>query len=176
MAAAPAPLPGGDLAWPTAYADSPQAAASELADDFDMLGDWDARDQFVVEMGEKLPPMPDTLKRPECLVHGCMSTVHMIGRKRPGSADRLDILADSDAHLVRGLIGLLQHLFAGQKASDILAFDTPGFLRKIGLEGHLSMGRRSGLEGMINRIRIMARELQTTGHVPSDFAVAQVPA
>jgi cysteine desulfurase/selenocysteine lyase len=92
-------------------------------------------------------------------VRGCMSTVHLFGRKRPQSPDSLDFLADSDAAIVRGLIALLERIYAGQRAKDILAFDAEAFLKRLGLDQHLSMGRRNGLAGMIQRIRALATEL-----------------
>ena len=76
--------------------------------------------------------------------------------------DRLDFLADSDAALVRGLIGILQRVYAGQKARDVLAFDIEKFLHRIGLEDHLSMGRRNGLEGMIKKVRELATAIAAT--------------
>jgi cysteine desulfurase/selenocysteine lyase len=153
--ARPAPAPVVDeqhLRFPEPAAPSPQAAADELIEAFELLGDWEARDQYLLELGEKLPPMPDSLKTEANRVHGCMSTVHLHARKRPGPGDAIDFLADSDAHLVRGLIAILQRLFSGQSAAAILAFDTEKFLSQLGLDRHLSMGRRTGLAGMIRRI------------------------
>jgi cysteine desulfurase/selenocysteine lyase len=164
-AAAPAAL----TTWPEPFADSPAAAADELAETFEFLEDWEQRDSFILDLGDKLPPMPESLKAEACRVHGCMSTVHMLGRLRPGASDRLDLLADSDAHLVRGLIAVLQHLYSGQRAEEILQFDTEKFLRRIGLEQHLSMGRRNGLEGMIRRIRQMAKAIKDSGALPPEL-------
>lgn len=145
-----------DARYPAAVAASPQAVADELAEMFEFLGDWEARDQEIVHMGEKLLPMPVEFKTEETRVKGCMSTVHLVGRKQPGTADIFEFLADSDAHLVRGLIAILQRLFSGQRAAEVIAFDTESFLKRVGLDQHLSMGRRSGLAGMIQRIRSIA--------------------
>ena len=71
----------------------------------------------------------------------------------------LEFLADSDAELVRGLIALLEHLFSGQRAQDILAFDIEGFFRRLGLDQHLTLGRRNGLAAMVKRIRPQAAGL-----------------
>lgn len=160
------------LVWPEPFSESPTAAADEMADDLALFDGWEERDAFILELGEKIPPMPEQLKSEDCRVHGCMSTVHMVGRKRPGTADAVDILADSDAHLVRGLIALLQHVYSGQPADEILAFDFDEFLRRVGLDKHLSMGRRSGLEGMIKRIRLLAENIKETGKLPAEFTVA----
>jgi cysteine desulfurase/selenocysteine lyase len=151
---APSPPPShGPMRFPRAAAESPAAAAADLIELFDFLPDWDARMQEVVGMGENLMPMPADVRTEATRVHGCQSTVHLFGVRR---GDRLDFVADSDAALVKGLIGILQRVYAGQLAKEILAFDIETFLRRIGLEDHLSMGRRNGLEGMIKKIRELA--------------------
>jgi cysteine desulfurase/selenocysteine lyase len=147
------------LAWPDAVAESPDAAADELAELFDALGDRDSRNLYVLELGEKLLSMPSQLKSERTRVHGCMSVVHLYGRRKPGGDERLEFLADSDAHIVRGLIGLLQRLFSGQRARQILAFDVEGFFGRIGLEQFVTVQRRNGLAGMVQRIRSLANEM-----------------
>jgi cysteine desulfurase/selenocysteine lyase len=108
----------------------------------------------VEDLGEKILPVPEALKIEANRVHGCMSIVHLVGRKRPDG--HVDFVAYSDASIVRGLIALLERLFAGQRAKDILAFDVAGFLSRIGLEKFISLQRRIGLDGMIKRIRELA--------------------
>jgi cysteine desulfurase/selenocysteine lyase len=145
--------------YPEAAAVSPQAAADELIDLFDFLGDWNERYQQVIEMGGQLLPMPANLKIEANRVHGCQSTVHLFARKRPASEDRVDFIADSDADIVRGLIAILEKLFAGQSAREILAFDVEAFLKRLGLDQALTMGRRNGLASMIQRIRSFAQAI-----------------
>ncbi|MFM7149086.1 MAG: SufE family protein, partial [Gemmataceae bacterium] len=53
----------------------------------------------------------------------------------------------------RGLIGLLERLFSGQKAGDVLAFDVEGFFHKLGLDHHLSLNRRNGLAALVQRLK-----------------------
>ena len=80
--------------------------------------------------------------------------------RRDAAKERLDaFLADSDADLVRGLIGILQRVFSGQSARAILAFDVEEFFRKLGLDQHLTLGRRTGLAGMVQRIKAEASRL-----------------
>jgi cysteine desulfurase / selenocysteine lyase len=143
----------GNVAYPPASAATPTAAAQELIETFEMLGDPQQQMQFVIELGEKLPPMPAELKTEPNHVLGCMSLVHLAARRQPGSADTLEFLADSDAALVRGLIAILQQVYSGQSAGAVLEFDVVSFLRRLGLDQHLTTGRRNGLESMIKRIR-----------------------
>jgi cysteine desulfurase/selenocysteine lyase len=153
------PAPSKAAAWPEPAAASPQEAAAELIDTFDFLDDSHARYEYIIDLGKKLPPMPPEEKTEANRVRRCMSTVHITVRKRPGTADVLDFLADSDADIVRGLIALLQRVFSGQSARQILAFDVEEFFRKLGLDQHLSMGRRTGLDGMVQRIKAEASRL-----------------
>jgi cysteine desulfurase/selenocysteine lyase len=149
--------------FPDPVAPSPQAAADELIELFDLLGDWTDRYQQVIAMGEDLPAMPADLKVDLYRVRGCQSTVHLFARRRPGTDDGVDFLADSDADIVRGLIGILHRVYAGQSAREILSFDVESFLKRLGLEQHLSMGRRNGLASMIQRIRSYAQALVAPG-------------
>ena len=80
-------------------------------------------------------------------------------RQRPGTDGVVEFLADSNADLVRGLIALLERLFSGQKAEEIVAFDIEGFFRRVGLDQHLTLGRRNGLAAMVQRIRSYAASM-----------------
>jgi cysteine desulfurase/selenocysteine lyase len=71
----------------------------------------------------------------------------------------VEFLADSDADIVRGLLAVLQRVYCGQKARDILGFDVHGFFARLGLDQHLTMGRRNGLGEMVKRIRGFAAQV-----------------
>ncbi|MEY6432112.1 SufS family cysteine desulfurase [Thioalkalicoccus limnaeus] len=161
-AAGACPTSAEPLAYPAAVAESPQAAAEQIAELFEILPDWPMRYQQLLELGEQLPPMPPELKTPEHFVAGCQSQVHLALRVRPGSRDTIEFLADSDAALVRGLIALLQQLFSGQSAAAILAFDAVAFFNRIELDQHLSLTRRNGLAAMVQRLRQLAGEHATS--------------
>jgi cysteine desulfurase/selenocysteine lyase len=143
-------------AFPQAVASSPPKAADEIIEVFDFLESWTERYGYIIELGQKLLPMPDKFKTEENRVHGCQSTVFLTLRKRPGTKDIVEFLADSDADIVRGLLSLLQRVFCGQHAGAIHAFDIHEFFAKLGLDKNLSMGRRNGLGEMVQRVRIFA--------------------
>lgn len=150
---------GQPAMFPEAAAATPEAAANEIAEDFDFLDDWADRYQHIIELGEKLPPMPAEMKVPENRVHGCQSTVFLQARKKPGTPDIIQFLADSDADIVRGELAILQRLYSGQKAGDVLAFDVQKLFHRLGLDQHLTMGRRNGLAEMVKRIRAFAADV-----------------
>jgi cysteine desulfurase/selenocysteine lyase len=154
--------------YPRAAAESPQAAAAELIEEFEMFDNWGDRYQYLLERGEEIPPLPDVYRTEANRVRGCQSTVYLWARVKPGTTDVIEFLADSDAELVRGLIALLQRLFCGQKADDILSFDVEGFFARLGLDQHLTLGRRNGLAAMVQRIRHFAATL-TGRKAPANF-------
>src|SRR5699024_2139999 len=98
-------------------------------------------------------------KTEQNFVKGCQSIVHIAARKKPGSEEKIEFLADSDANIVRGLIAVLQKIYNGQRASEVLDFDAQSFLSHLGFDNNLSMTRRNGLQAMVGRIRKVAREI-----------------
>jgi cysteine desulfurase/selenocysteine lyase len=151
----------GDVRYPKASAASPMAAADALAEDFELLGDPPAKNEYVLDLGGKLPPLFDLLKKATQgqRVQGCMSEVYLVARRVPDDPTRVEFVADADAHIVRGLIAIMQKLFSGQNSGDILAFDVEAFFRRIGLDSFITTQRRNGLAGMVRRIHQLAREL-----------------
>lgn len=124
-----------------------------------MFDDWEDRYRFLIDAAKSLPPLPDEAKTEENRVHGCQSNVWMIAdRKNESGETRIEFLADSDSVFTRGMVALVHRLYSGQTPRDILDFDIEGFLKQLELDQHLSMGRRNGLDGMVKRVKGIARE------------------
>lgn len=128
--------------------------AQELVEAFEMFDNWEDRYRFLIDLGKKLPPLPDDARTETNRVHGCQSNVWMIGEKTPENT--VQFLADSDSTIVRGLIAVLRQIYNDQSPEAILGFDADEFLARIELDQHLSMGRRNGLAGMVSRIKTLA--------------------
>jgi cysteine desulfurase/selenocysteine lyase len=152
----------GELAYPAATAPTIEAAAEELAENFDLLEDRDAKNEYVLEMGARLPSTFSLLKKVTPRVTGCMAEVYLVPRRKPGTTDVVEFVADADAPIVRGLIALLESLYGGQSAAAILEYDVESFFRRIGLDAFISSQRRNGLSGMIQRIRQAAQSIGQT--------------
>ena len=125
----------------------------ELVENFALFGDWEERYRYLIDLGRTLPHMEEALKTDENLVRGCTSRVWMqadiTGRK-------LNFVADSDAHIVRGLIAILDRAYQGQNVSDIEKIDIEGAFASIGLDQNLSPSRRNGFYAMVEKIRSFA--------------------
>jgi len=142
--------------YPEPAGPSPAAVAEQLAADFELLEDWGQRYEYLIDLGKQLLPLPESERIEANRVHGCQSRVYLAARRNPLRHDVMDFLADSDADIVRGLVALLQKVYSGQKASDILDFDIHAFLRRLGIDEHLALTRRNGLAEMVKRIRLLA--------------------
>ena len=126
-------------------------ALGELKDEFEVLGDWEERYRYVIELGKELAPLSDSERTDTYKVRGCASQVWLVTGAGPDGA--LTFRGDSDAHIVRGLIAILLRLFSGRKPAEINAFDAKAAFDRLGLTGALSAQRSNGLFSMMNRIR-----------------------
>ena len=73
---------GDAVVYPKSAAASPQAAADELAENFELLEERDAKNQYVIDLGDALPHTFDLLKQVTTRVAGCMSEVYVVTRRR----------------------------------------------------------------------------------------------
>ncbi|MCB9682038.1 MAG: SufE family protein [Alphaproteobacteria bacterium] len=129
----------------------------EIVETFELLEPGEERYRFLIDLGKDLPGMPDADKTDDHIVRGCLSRVWMTASVH-GAPARLALVADSDAFIVRGLIAIVLALFDGHTPAEILATDADAVFARLGLEQHLSMGRRNGLHSMVQRVRLLAAE------------------
>lgn len=147
------------IVFAAAQAGSAQLAADEMAAEFLEFDDRESRTELLMELGQEVPDHFAALKAISTAVPGCMSEVYLVGRPTKDEPNKFEFVADSNAEIVRGLIAVLQQIFSGQSASEIIEYDIESFFRKIGLEQFISTQRRSGLDGMIRRIRTLAQAI-----------------
>jgi cysteine desulfuration protein SufE len=126
----------------------------ELVEDFALFDDWEERYRYLIDLGRALPPMDEALKVENNLVRGCTSRVWLYSWIED---ERFHFVADSDAHIVRGLVAILDKVFQGVALSEIAKIDIDGAFEEIGLNQHLSPNRRSGFFSMVERIRSAAQ-------------------
>lgn len=131
-----------------------QSGIEKLVEDFSLFDDWEGRYRYLIDMGRTLPPMDEALKTDETLVRGCTSRVWMVAET--GADGRIHFTADSDAHIVRGLIALLMTVYQDKTPAEIGAVDIIEAFKKIGLEEHLSPSRRNGFYAMVERVKALA--------------------
>jgi cysteine desulfuration protein SufE len=124
----------------------------QLIDDFNLLDTWEERYDYLIELGQNLPEMPDALKTDLNLVRGCQSSVWFDIRCEQG---RLWFQADSDSLIVKGMVAILTQVLNGRPASEVLQFDLTLF-ETLGLWRHLSSQRTNGLTAMVTHLKAAA--------------------
>jgi cysteine desulfuration protein SufE len=132
---------------------------NEIVDIFELLGDWDQRYQYLIELGEKLPVMPDTLKTEDNKVRGCMSQVWIHANQDDGM---VKFHGDSDTSVIKGILALLMSLCDGLSAQQIQALDMDEIFRGLKLDEHLSPNRHVGVYAMFDLMKQKAAESAKT--------------
>jgi cysteine desulfuration protein SufE len=134
-----------------------QLTIDDLVENFELLGDWEERFGYLLDLGRKVPKMDASDLTEANKVHGCQSQVWLKMDVEPAPAGpRVRFVANSDAHIVNGLIAVLMAMYNGRPAQEILAADAQAVFTRLELEEHLSPTRRNGLHAMVNRIRELA--------------------
>src|SRR5271167_3920441 len=87
-------------------------ALAELEEEFEVLGDWEERYRYVIDLGRDLAPLTDAEHSDANKVRGCASQVWLV--TAAGEDGHLLFRGDSDAHIVRGLIATLMRLYSGR--------------------------------------------------------------
>ena len=126
---------------------------SEIIDEFSEIDDWMDRYAYIIDLGNALPPIDDSLKTPDRLIEGCQSRVWLDARLSPDG--RIHFTADSDAIIVKGIISLLISVLNDHTPDEILNADLH-FINDIGLSEHLSPTRSNGLLAMVKQMKMYA--------------------
>lgn len=128
----------------------------QLAEEFELLGDWEQGMAYVIDLGRSLAPLSEAEHNEDNKVRGCASQVWLVSRFEDG---RLHFRGDSDALIPKGLIAIALKLYSGRRPAEILAFDAEAGFKRLGLSGALTQQRSNGLASMVRRIRAEAESL-----------------
>ncbi|GAB3339463.1 SufE family protein [Marivirga atlantica] len=130
----------------------------DIIEKFSMLdGDMEMMIGYLMELGEKLPEMPETLKTEDNIVKGCQSKVWLVADEQEG---KLYFQADSNTAITKGLVSLLVSILGGQKIEDIMDADLY-FIHKIGMNRFIGTQRSNGFLAMIKQIKMFAIAYKT---------------
>lgn len=129
--------------------------SEDIVDTLGFFDSWEDRYRYIIDLGRELPPLPEALHTDDRLVRGCQSQVWMEITEQDG---RLQLAVDSDAFIVKGLLGVVLAAYNNRTPEEILAFDIDGYFEELELLRHLSPTRGNGLRAMVARIRDAAEK------------------
>ena len=128
----------------------------DIRDEFEVL-DREDRYRLLIDLGRALEPMPEALKTDATKVRGCSAQVWVY--PVPQADGRLHFLADSDAHITKGIVALILRLVQDRGPREILDLDIRAELAAFDLSNQLSSNRTQGIPNMIELIRETAARL-----------------
>ncbi len=136
----------------------------EIINEFSLLdGDMEMTVFYIMELGQKLPPMKEEVKTEDNIVKGCQSKVWMTALMKN---DMIHFDADSNTAITKGLVSLLVRIFNGQIPEDILSTELY-FMHKIGMERFIGTQRSNGFASMIKQMKLYALAYKTKKELSS---------
>jgi cysteine desulfuration protein SufE len=131
----------------------------EIVEEFSLFDDWTDRYEYIIDIGKKNPGLPDAARAEDNLVRGCQSQVWLTARMENGL---LFFEGDSDAIIVKGLVGLLLRVLSGHPPQEISSANL-FFIDEIGMTQHLAQTRSNGLLAMVKQMKFFALAFGTQG-------------
>ncbi len=127
----------------------------EIIEEFDLFDDQLDKTQYIIDLGKKLPPMPEQYKTEQNRIAGCQSKVWL---EAEPDGDTVTFLGDSEptAQISKGLISLLIRVLSGEKPENIANADLY-FIDKVGMSSLVTSVRAGGLASMIQRMKAYGR-------------------
>jgi cysteine desulfuration protein SufE len=107
---------------------------------------------YLIELGNDLAPLAPKSKVNQNLIEGCQSRVWLDAEYQNGI---IHFTAESDAVIVKGIVSLLIDVLSDHTPDEILNADLY-FIKKIGLQEHLSPTRANGLLAMAKQMKLYA--------------------
>ena len=130
-----------------------QEIEQEIIEEFSNFEDWMDKYSYIIEIGNTCPIIEEKEKTENNLIKGCQSRVWVSAKL--DERGLMQITADSDAVITKGIITLLLRVFNNQKPEDVYSAELK-FIDEIGLKSHLSPTRSNGLLSMIKQIKLYA--------------------
>ncbi|MDT8429782.1 MAG: SufE family protein [Pseudomonadales bacterium] len=130
-----------------------EISSEDIIDTLAFFDDWEERYRYIIDLGKEIPELAAEHRVQENLIRGCQSQVWLISESRDG---RLFFTVDSDAFIVKGLLGIVLAAYNGKTPQQILDFDIHAYFDTLKLMSHLSPTRGSGLQAMVKRIQEIA--------------------
>lgn len=129
--------------------------AEDIVDTLQFFDSWEDRYKYIIDLGKELPALPDEYRVDDNLVRGCQSQVWLVDSLDNG---HLFFRADSDAHIVKGLLCVVLAAYNGKTPEEVRTFDIDAYFDELNLIRHLSPTRGNGLRAMVGRIQATASD------------------
>lgn len=125
----------------------------DITTEFSVLdGDLEMTNFYLMELGQKLPPLLPEDQTEENLIKGCQSKVWLAAGMEN---NKIYYRADSNTAITKGLVALLVRVFSGHSPEEILHADI-FFPQSIGMNRFIGTQRSNGFGAMIKQFKLYA--------------------
>lgn len=133
--------------------EDPRIIQDTIVNEFDQAGDALNQFTYLMEYASTFPELPESYKNDEALVRDCQSQVWLYLQERDS---HLNIEADSDTLMVRGILGIVRKMFDGQPLSAVATTEVT-FISRTDLAQVFDSKRIKGIASIMTRIKEFAR-------------------
>ena len=112
----------------------------------------DPKDKFVqlMDMAKESEHLKENEKVEQNKINGCTSRAWVVTEQN--SDDTFTFRADSDSLIVKGLLTILEKVYSGQTADNILSINSIDILHSIGLDKTITSQRTNGFSSAVQKI------------------------
>lgn len=126
---------------------------NQIIENFSLFDeDMESKLFYLMDLGKKLPVMPEEHKTEDYIVKGCQSKVWLFPRFEDG---KVIFEADSNTEITKGLISLLIEVWSNRNPDEILDSELY-FIEKIGMSKMIGSQRSNGFASMIKQMKYYA--------------------
>ncbi|MAR15413.1 MAG: hypothetical protein CMG21_03075 [Candidatus Marinimicrobia bacterium] len=129
----------------------------EIKDNFLLFDNQLDKFEYLIEIGKNNKGLLDSYKIDKNLIIGCASKSWVICYQK----DSLFFIEiDSEAHIVRGLLSILQTAINGKKKSEIINTNGIQILSDIGLGNSITSQRMNGFLSALKTIKVLVNHYE----------------
>ena len=122
-----------------------------LKSEFNMLDNTMDKYQYIIDLGKEKKSVSENIRQNKNLIKGCVSQAWMSIESR---TNPIEVVTDSDALIVKGLLSILEKLVNGSSIDEVKTIDGSEILNDIGLGYSISSQRTNGFIGAVNKMKM----------------------
>ena len=129
----------------------------EIKNNFDLFDNQLDKFEYLIELGKSNQGISEDYKIEENLIIGCASKSWVLCNQK-NNLFYIDI--DSESHIVRGLLAILQIAVNGHSKTSIINLDGIHILKNIGLKNNITSQRMNGFLSALSKIKILVNKYE----------------
>jgi len=143
------------------------AELQDFIDNFELLDDWESRYQYLVDLGERMTPLPEAERSDDLKVRGCMSNVWTKANSDPVRPGHIVFRGYCDTGIINGVLAMLIAIASGRTRAGIDQLDVDEIFTRLKLDDHLSPNRHVGVFAIVEQMKRQAAAVTAHDDAPA---------